>query len=343
MLNRYPTLVAEISANHNGSLSNAKKLIQLAKKSGFDYVKLQTYEPQTMTLNSKKKEFKIKKGLWKNKTLWDLYTKAQTPFGWQEKLFDYCKKLKIKCFSTPFDETAVELLEKLNCPMYKIASFEITHIPLIEKVSKTKKPVIISTGMATIKDIDLAYDTAYKNGAKEIALLYCISNYPAKNSDFNLRSIEFLKKRYKCKVGFSDHSIDNSVAKTALASGAEIFEKHIALKNVKAADYKFSLKGNELKDYTEELKKTSKLLGKFQFKHSSSQDHYKNLRRSIYALKAIKKGEKFSIRNISIVRPGYGLSPKYFKKIINKKSPYKIEKYSKVSKNIIKKMKVSVE
>ena len=191
--------------------------------------------------------------------------------------------------------------------------------------------------MATIKDIDLAYDTAYKNGAKEIALLYCISNYPAKNSDFNLRSIEFLKKRYKCKVGFSDHSIDNSVAKTALASGAEIFEKHIALKNVKAADYKFSLKGNELKDYTEELKKTSKLLGKFQFKHSSSQDNYKNYRRSIYALKAIKKGEKFSIRNISIVRPGYGLSPKYFKKIINKKSPYKIEKYSKVSKNIIKK------
>ena len=340
MLNKSPILVAEISANHNGLLSNAKKLIKLAKKSGFDYVKLQTYEAKTMTLNCKKNEFVIKKGLWKKKTLWNLYSKAQTPFSWQKELFNFCAKIKIKCFSTPFDETAVDLLEKLNCPIYKIASFEINHIPLIEKVSKTKKPIIISTGMATIKDIDLAYDTAYKNGSREIILLYCISNYPAQNSDFNLRSIEFLKTRYKCRVGLSDHSIDNSIAKAALIAGAEIFEKHIALKDVRGPDYKFSLKGNELKNYVIDLKKTANLMGKFEFKHSNSQDAYKNYRRSIYTSKQIKKGEKFTVKNISIVRPGYSLHPRYFKKIINQKSPYKIQKYSKISKNIIKKLKI---
>ena len=339
MIKKNPILVAEISANHNGSILNAKKLILLAKKSGFDYVKLQTYEPKTMTLKSNKKEFQIKKGLWKGKTLWNLYDQAQTPFSWQKILFDFCKQKKIKCFSTPFDETAVSLLEKLNCPIYKIASFEINHIPLIEKVSKTRKPVIISTGMANIKDIDLAYDTAYKNGAKEIILLYCISNYPAKHTDFNLSSIEFLKKRYGCKVGFSDHSIGNEVAVSALAAGAEIFEKHIALKNVKGPDYKFSLKGNEIKSYVDQLNKVAKYMGKLQFKTSQSQEIYKIYRRSIYATKDINKGEKFNLKNISIVRPGHGLQPRYFKKILGCKSPYKIKKCSKIPKNILKNFK----
>ena len=336
-----PTFIAEISANHNGSLINAKNLIKDAKKYGADYVKLQTYTPETMTLNSKKKDFVISKGLWEKTSLWDLYKKAQTPFEWQKKLFDYAAKIKIKCFSTPFDETAVDLLEKLNCPIYKIASFEMNHIPLIEKVAKTKKPMIISTGMANIKEIDLAYKTALKHGAKEIILLYCVSNYPARSEDFNLNNINILKKRYNCKVGFSDHSIDNSIAKAALVAGAEIFEKHIALKNIKGADYEFSLKGNEISEYAQDLKNTHLLLGKNTFYRKSSEKNYRKYRRSIYTSKSIKKGEKFDKNNIVVIRPGFGLQPKYFKKMLNKKSPFNIGKFQKIPNNIIKKIKLT--
>ena len=335
-----PTFIAEISANHNGSLANAKKLINEAKKYGADYVKLQTYTPATMTLNSRKKDFIISKGLWKKTSLWDLYEKAQTPFEWQKELFEYAAKIKIKCFSTPFDDTAVDLLEKLNCPIYKIASFEMNHIPLIERVSKTKKTIIISTGMANIKEIDLAYETASKHGAKDIILLYCVTNYPARNEDFNLNNIGLLKKRYKCKVGFSDHSTDNSIAKAAVVAGAEVFEKHIALKNVKGADYKFSLKGNEIKKYAQDLKDTFFLLGKNTFYRHSSEKNYKKYRRSIYSTKAIKMGEKFNKSNIVVVRPGFGLEPKYLKKIINKKSPFNIGKYQKIPHKVLKKLKI---
>tara|TARA_S200000501_G_scaffold376620_1_gene432109 strand:- start:520 stop:1551 length:1032 start_codon:yes stop_codon:yes gene_type:complete len=336
-----PTFIAEISANHNGSLINAKKLIKDAKKYGADYVKLQTYTPNTMTLNSKKKDFVISKGLWKKTSLWDLYEKAQTPFEWQKKLFDYAAKIKIRCFSTPFDETAVNLLEKLNCPIYKIASFEMNHIPLIEKVAKTRKPMIISTGMANIEEIDLAYETALRYGAKEIILLYCVSNYPARSEDFNLNNINILKKRYNCRVGFSDHSVNNSIAKAALAAGAEIFEKHIALKNIKGADYKFSLKGYEIFKYAKDLKETQLLLGKNTFYRNFSERNYRKYRRSIYTLKSIKKGEKFKKDNITIVRPGFGLQPKYFKKILNKRSPFSIRKFQKIPNNFAKKLKLT--
>ena len=175
-----PYLIAEISANHGGSISNAKKLIRMAKIYGANAVKLQTYTPQTITLNSNRDEFKIKNGLWRNYTLWNLYKKAQTPFEWHKKLFDYAKKIKITCFSTPFDETAVDLLESLDCPFYKVASFEINHIPLIKKIAKTRKLIIISTGMANLEEIDLAYKTAKRNGAKDIILLYCVINYTSK-------------------------------------------------------------------------------------------------------------------------------------------------------------------
>jgi len=220
--------IAEISANHNGSLQQAKKIIYTAKKYGADAVKLQTYTPDTMTIKSKKSDFKIQGGLWDGKTLWDLYKKAQTPFEWHKELFGYAKKIKITCFSTPFDESAVDLLESLNCPFYKVASFEMNHIPLIKRIAQTKKPIIISTGMANLKEIDIAYKTAKKNGAKEIILLYCVSNYPSKISDFNFNNIRILKERYNCKVGFSDHSIDNKVVGAAIAAGAEVIEKHIA-------------------------------------------------------------------------------------------------------------------
>ena len=220
-LKKTPFFVAEVSANHNGSLLHAKKLIKIAKKYGADAVKLQTYTPDTLTIKCDKPDFKIRGGLWNGKTLWDLYAKAQTPFEWHKELFDYAKKLKIICFSTPFDESAVDLLESLNCPFYKVASFEMNHIPLIKKIAQTNKPIIISTGMANLKEIDLAYKTAKKNGSKEIILLYCVSNYPSKISDFNFNNIRILKERYNCRVGFSDHSTDNKIVSAAIDAGAE--------------------------------------------------------------------------------------------------------------------------
>jgi len=336
-----PFFIAEISANHNGSISHAKKLISLAKKSGVNVVKLQTYTAETLTINSKKKDFKIKGGLWNGKTLWELYKKAQTPFGWHKELFDYAKKLKITCFSTPFDETAVDLLENLNCPFYKVASFEMTHIPLIKKIARTKKVMIISTGMANLKEIDLTYKTAMNNGAKEIILLYCVSNYPSRIEDFNFNNIKILKDRYKCKVGFSDHSNDNNVVACAIASGAVVIEKHIALEGQKKGpDIAFSLKGKQVKEYINVIRKTSKLLGKNYFFRTKSEFKNKIFRRSIYAIKNIKKGEKFTQDNLKVIRPGYGLEPIYYEKLINKKSPISILKETSLKKNILSKLKI---
>jgi pseudaminic acid synthase len=340
-LKNTPCFIAEISANHNGSLLHAKRLIETAKKYGADAVKLQTYTPDTMTIKSNKLDFKIKGGLWNGKTLWNLYEKAQTPFEWHKELFDYAKKLKITCFSTPFDESAVDLLESLNCPFYKIASFEMNHIPLIKRVAKTKKPIIISTGMANLKEIDLAYKTAKKNGAKEIILLYCVSNYPSKISDFNFNNIKILKERYNCKVGFSDHSTDNKIVAAAIAAGAEVIEKHIALEGQKKGfDLAFSLKGNEIKDYAQVIKDTSLMIGKNFFFRNKSENHSLQFRRSIYAVLNIKKGEKFTKKNIRVIRPGYGIEPYYYKKILNKICPQNIRLGTAIRKNILKLLKL---
>jgi pseudaminic acid synthase len=342
-LNHKPFFIAEISANHNGSLKIAKKLIQAAKKYGADAVKLQSYTPSTITIKSKRIEFLIQKGLWKSKTLWDLYEKAQTPFEWHKELFDYAKKLKIICFSTPFDESAVNLLESLNCPFYKVASFEMNHIPLIKKIAETKKPLIISTGMANLKEIDLAYKTAKKNGAKEIILLYCVSNYPSKISDFNFNNIRILKERYNCKVGFSDHSIDNKVVAAAIAAGAEVIEKHIALEGQKKGfDLAFSLKGKEIKEYAQVIKDTSLMMGKKFFFRNKSENQSLRFRRSIYAVSNIKKGEKFTKENIRVIRPGFGIHPVYFEKLINKKSPFNIKRETPLKKSLLKKLRVLI-
>ncbi len=340
-LKKTPFFIAEISANHNGSLLHAKKLIKIAKKYGADAVKLQTYTPDTLTLQSNKPDFKIKGGLWNGKSLWDLYEKAQTPFEWHKELFNYAKKLKITCFSTPFDESAVDLLESLNCPFYKVASFEMNHIPLIKKIAQTKKPIIISTGMANLKEIDLAYKTAKKNGAKEIILLYCVSNYPSKISDFNLNNIKILKERYNCKVGFSDHSIDNKVVTAAIAVGAEVIEKHIALEGQKKGfDLAFSLKGKEIKDYAQVTKETSLMMGKKYFFRNKTENQSLQFRRSIYAISDIKKGEKFSKKNIKIIRPGFGIQPVYFEKLINKKSPSNIKRDTPLKKIFLKRLRI---
>ena len=227
-----------------------KKLIKCAKDNKADAVKLQTYTANTMTIQSNKKYFKIKKGLWRGNNLWNLYNRAHTPYKWHKELFNYARKIGILCFSTPFDETAVNLLEKLKCPMYKVASFEMTDLLLIKKISQTKKPIIISTGMASMEEIELAYRTAKNYGAKDITLLYCVSNYPSKNTDFNLNNIKILKNKFKCRVGLSDHSKDNRVAIAAVAAGAEVVEKHIALdKQKRGLDIEFSLKGKEIKKF----------------------------------------------------------------------------------------------
>jgi len=335
--------IAEISANHNGSLRQAKKIIYIAKKYGADAVKLQTYTPDTMTIKSNKLDFKIRGGLWNGKTLWDLYEKAQTPFEWHKELFDYAKKIKITCFSTPFDESAVNLLENLNCPFYKVASFEMNHIPLIKKIAQTKKLIIISTGMANLKEIDLAYKTAKKNGAKEIILLYCVSNYPSKISDFNFNNIKILKERYKCKVGFSDHSTDNKVVAAAVAAGAEVIEKHIALEGQKKGfDLAFSLKGKEIKDYVQVIKDTSLMMGKEYFFRNKSENQSLQFRRSIYAISDIKKGEKFTKKNIRVIRPGFGIQSVYFEKLINKKSPFHIKRETPLRKLLLKKLRIFI-
>ena len=342
-LKKTPFFVAEISANHNGLILHAKKLIKIAKKYGADAVKLQTYTPDTLTIKSDNPDFKIRGGLWNGKTLWDLYAKAQTPFEWHKELFDYAKKLKIICFSTPFDESAVDLLESLNCPFYKVASFEMNHIPLIKKIAQTRKPIIISTGMANLKEIDLAYKTAKKNGAKEIILLYCVSNYPSKISDFNFNNIRILKERYKCKVGFSDHSTDNKVVAAAVAAGAEVIEKHIALEGQKKGfDLAFSLKGKEIKEYAQVIKDTSLMMGKKYFFRNKSENQSLQFRRSIYAISDIKKGEKFTKKNLRIIRPGYGVQPVYFEKLINKRSPINIKRETPLKKLLIKKLRIFI-
>ena len=342
-LKKTPFFIAEISANHNGSLFHAKKLIKIAKKYGADAVKFQTYTPDTLTIQSNKPDFKIKKGEWNGKTLWDLYEKAQTPFDWHKELFNHAKKLKITCFSTPFDETAVDLLESLNCPFYKIASFEMNHIPLIKRVAKTKKPIIISTGMANLKEIDLAYKTAKKNGAKEIILLYCVSNYPSKISDFNFNNIRILKERYHCKVGFSDHSTDNKVVAAAIAAGAQVIEKHIALQGQKKGfDLSFSLKGKEIKDYKQTIDETSLMMGEEYFFRNKSENQSLQFRRSIYAVSNIKKGEKFTKKNIRVIRPGFGIQPVYYEKLINKQSPSDVKTEMPLKKSLLKKLRIFI-
>jgi pseudaminic acid synthase len=338
---KFPFFVAEISANHNGSYLRAKKLIKLAKDSGADAVKLQTFKPETMTINSDNKYFKIKEGLWKGNNLWDLYKKAQTPYEWHKDLFNYAKTIGIKCFSTPFDETAVDFLESLECPIYKIASFEMQDLPLIKKVAMTKKPIIISTGMANLKEIEIAYNFAKKNGARNIALLYCVSNYPSKNSDFNLNNIKILKKKFNCTIGFSDHSQNDLVAFSAVSAGAQIVEKHIALGGQKKGlDIKFSLKGREIKKFSTKINLAKNLIGKDYFSRSKSENRSKKFRRSIFVIKNIKKGEQFTTNNIKSIRPGYGLSPINFDKILKKRSPQNINEGIPLTRKIFKKVKI---
>ncbi len=319
--NSPPVLIAEISANHTGSIKRAKKLIYTAKKYGADLVKLQTYEPKNMTIDSSKKDFIVKDGIWKGYKLWDLYKEAQTPLKWQKELFEYSQKINIPCFSTPYDDEGVELLKKIKSRLYKISSFEMKDSYLVKKICKIGKPVIISTGLSNLDEINEAYKTAKKAGCKKLVLLYCVSSYPAKNEDFNLNNIDFLKKKFKCEIGFSDHSTDNTVAMLAISKGVRVIEKHIALDNQKKGlDIEFSIKGKQIKKFKEDMIKAWTLLGKKNFYRTDNELKNVKFQRSIYVIRNIRKGDKFSKKNIKRIRPGFSLPANKWGYILGKKS-----------------------
>jgi pseudaminic acid synthase len=321
-----PFIIAEMSGNHNGSLKNALKIVDLAAKAGADAIKLQTYTPETITMKSSRKEFfiKDKKNLWKNNSLFNLYKKAQTPWEWHKKIFERAKKNNLIFFSSPFDESAVDFLENLNVPMYKIASFENNHYPLLKRVAKTKKPIIMSTGLASLKDLKGSVKYLRQNGCKQLALLKCTSSYPANPKDLNLTTIKKMKEIFKCEVGFSDHSLGIGAAITAVNNGATIIEKHFTLSKKKGVDGAFSSEFDELKTLKKETEVAWLANGKIFFGPSKSETKFIKFKRSIYVFKNIKKGEKFSKNNIRIIRPALGLHPRYFNNVLGKISHQKL-------------------
>ena len=340
--NKRTFIIAEISSNHNNSLKRAVSLIKKAKKIGADAVKLQTYKADTITLKSNKRDFSLshlKNKSWKKyKYFYDIYKHGSIPWNWHKKLFDLAKKINIEIFSSPFDETAVDMLEKLNCVAYKIASAEVNHIPLLIRVAKTGKPVIISSGLSLENDLDLAIKTLKKYGCKKIIILKCNSSYPAPLKESNLNNIKYLIKKYKLPVGLSDHSIGDISAITAVSLGASVIEKHFNLDDkVKTLDSFFSSGEKEFKNMIKKIRDVENILGDFKYKLSNSS--IKNLRakRSIYVSKNLKVNEKITTSNIKVVRPGYGLHPKYYFKVIGMKVKKNLEKGTRLKLEFIKK------
>ena len=316
--NSNPYLIAELSSNHMGSLNKTLKLIKEIKKSGAHAIKLQTYTEDTMTINSNKKEFVIKNGIWKNYNLYKLYAEAKTPWSWYDKIFKYCQKLKITCFSTPFDETSVNFLERYNVPAYKIASYEIVDLPLIRYVAKKKKPIILSTGMANFEEISRAIKTIKKTGNHKIIVLHCVSKYPSKHSDYNLLTMQEIAKKFSVYVGLSDHTEGSITPIVASGLGAKVIEKHVKLKDDnKSHDSKFSFSVNDLKKLSETIKNAWECRGIVDFK-KKKRDQIK-FRRSIYVVEDIKKNQRLTKKNIKRIRPGLGLNPIYYDEILGKK------------------------
>jgi pseudaminic acid synthase len=321
-----PYIIAEISANHNGDILKAKQLIKLAKESGSDAVKIQTYTADTMTIDTDKEDFLIKGGLWDGFTLYELYKKAHTPWDWHQDLFDYAKEVGITIFSTPFDETAVDFLESLHVPAYKVASFEMTDILLIEKIAKTNKPIIMSTGMASASEIQEAVQTVQKYH-NNLVLLHCVSSYPARVSEFNLMTMLEISKQFNVEVGLSDHSLSNVAAITSVAMGAIVIEKHfIQSRADKGPDSEFSLEPEELKELCRDTELAWKSKGRVNFDRNEKENENKKFRRSIYFVENLKKGDVVSQSSIRRIRPGFGLSPKYFNLIIGRKVLQDVER-----------------
>ncbi len=326
-LNFQPYIVAEMSANHNGDINNAYKIIDMAKQSGADAVKLQTYKPDTITMDMRTPEFMIEGGLWDGKNLYDLYEWSQTPWEWHKSLFDYANKLDITIFSSPFDNTAVDLLEDLNTPAYKIASFEAVDLPLIKYVAQTGKPMIISTGMADVDEIQEAIDAAKGGGCKELAILHCVSEYPAPAEDYNLKTLVDMRQRFGLVTGLSDHTVDNTTAIASVALGASIIEKHVTLdRNGGGPDDSFSLEEKELKELCTGVKRVYGALGKVDYGIKSGEQANVKFRRSLYFIKDIKSGEIITEECVQCIRPGFGLPPKFLDKILGRKVIKNIER-----------------
>ncbi|WP_236173123.1 pseudaminic acid synthase [Pseudomonas pseudonitroreducens] len=312
-----PYIIAELSANHNGSLETALKIIEEAHKAGADAVKLQTYTADTITLNCDSEEFQIHGGLWDGKTLYQLYQEAQMPWEWHKPLFEHARKIGITIFSSPFDNTAVDLLESLNAPAYKIASFEAVDLPLIKYVASTGKPMIISTGMADVDEIEEAIEAAREGGCKELAILRCVSGYPAPADDYNLHTISDMRQRFGLVTGLSDHTLDNTTAIASVALGASIIEKHFTLdRNGGGPDDIFSIEPNELSQLCKNSTSAWRSLGHANYGCKPSEKENIKFRRSLYFIKDMKAGEIVTSNSIKSVRPGYGASPKYLSQFV---------------------------
>lgn len=312
-----PYVIAEMSANHNGNIQTAYRIIEEAKKTGADAIKMQTYRSDTITINSDLPDFRIEGGLWAGRTLYELYEWAHTPWEWHAPLFGYARKLGITIFSSPFDATAVDLLEDLNAPAYKIASFEAIDLGLIKYVASTGKPMIISTGMADAKEIQEAIDAAREGGCKDLALLHCVSGYPAPAEDYNLRTIPDMMKRFGLTVGLSDHTLDNTTAIASVALGASIIEKHFTLNRQGGGpDDSFSLEPADLENLCRGAHAAWSALGKVNYSRKSSEVGNVLFRRSLYIVQDVREGEVLTKEAIRSIRPGYGVAPKHLDRFI---------------------------
>jgi len=330
-----PYIIAEISANHNGSLARAKRLIISAKKAGADAVKLQTYTAETLTLESTEPDFMISGGLWDSRSLYELYEEAHTPWYWHEELFKTAKDHKITIFSSPFDRSAVDLLEALDAPAYKIASFEIIDHDLIAYAARTKKPMIISTGLASLLEIEEAVEVAKSNGCGDLALLHCLSSYPAPPEDYKLNTIQALRKKFSLEVGLSDHTIGNAVPTAAIALGATIVEKHFTESVAGGGpDDSFSMDSRGLVDLRTGIDIAWASLGFDDFKRQESEVSNLRFRRSLYFVQDIQANEFISQENVRSIRPGYGVAPKRLNEILGHKMPFPVTRGTAVTQDI---------
>ena len=320
-------IIAELSANHNGDLEIALETIRAAKRAGADCIKLQTYTADTITIDSNKDDFIIKGTIWEGKNLYNLYKEAYTPWEWHSKLFDEAKKQGLICFSSPFDKTAVDFLESLNVPAYKIASFEITDIPLIEYVASKGKPIILSTGIAEKADIELALDACRRMGNNDIALLKCTSSYPAPIEEANMCMVKDLAERYNVIAGLSDHTIGSTVPLVSVCFGAKIIEKHFILdRSIGGADASFSMNESEFSEMAKLVREAEKAIGKVSYDLTEKQKKGKDFSRSLYVVVNMKADELITEKNVRSIRPGYGLHPKFLKEVLGKKINIDVDK-----------------
>lgn len=338
-LNHKPFIIAEMSGNHNQSLDRALQLVDAAAEAGAHALKIQTYTADTITLNARTEDFMIndENSLWKGQNLYDLYQQAHTPWEWHKAIFDRAKEKGMVAFSSPFDETAVDFLENLNVPCYKIASFENTHFPLIKKVIQTGKPFIVSTGVATLSDLQELNDFLIANNAKNYILLKCTSTYPASPENTNIRTIPHMAQMFNCHVGLSDHTLGIGVSIASIALGARVIEKHFTLdRKDGGVDSTFSLEPSELKSLVIESERAYLSLGKVNYTLSEKELKSREHKRSIYISSDIKEGETFTTNNVKVVRPAFGLSPKYWEDILGKKSNKDIKAGTPLSLEMIK-------